>query len=87
MCDCRKEIEADKDGAVAAHISKKYKGAPVVKIDFDETAFPFARDSNGAVKMRCVTYSNIKVTAEERKRPVSVTILHSFCPFCGVKYE
>jgi hypothetical protein len=41
----------------------------------------------GAVKMRCVTYSNVKVTVEGRKKAVSITVLHTFCPFCGVKYD
>jgi len=87
MCDCHKELEKDENGAIAQHISRKYKGAPVGKIDFDEVAFPMSRDKAGAVHMRCVTYSNIKVAVEGRKKPVAVTVLHGFCPFCGVKYE
>jgi hypothetical protein len=86
MCECRKELEQDSSGAIAQHISRKFRGAPTNKIDFDEVAFPMVR-VEGAVKMRCVTYSNVKVTVEGRKKAVSITVLHTFCPFCGVKYD
>ena len=86
MCDCRKQIEEDQNGAIASYISRKYKGATAGKTDFHEVAFPFKRDDSGAVKMSCVTYSTVKVSVEGKEKPVKVTILHSYCPFCGVKY-
>lgn len=33
------------------------------------------------------TMSHVELTCESRKRPVSHTLIHTFCPFCGQKYE
>lgn len=86
MCNCMKELEEDKEGLVAAFVERRYKGSHLERINFDGVAFPMSRD-NGAVKIRCVTYSTMKADVDKRTRPASVTVLHSFCPFCGGKHE
>jgi hypothetical protein len=85
MCDCRKDLRADEEGKVRDFVAKKYK-ATVKSSDLHEVAFPFVRGEAG-ISLRSVTYSTLRVETNERKKPVVVDILHSYCPFCGVKYE
>jgi len=33
------------------------------------------------------TLSWMEVETNEKKRPMKIDILHTFCPFCGVKYN
>lgn len=86
MCDCRKALEEDKDGLIAAFIAKNHKGAGPDRIEFEGVVFPLIRTKEGVIKMGCVTTSNLKVAVKGKVRPVSVPVMHSFCPFCGVKY-
>jgi hypothetical protein len=33
------------------------------------------------------TFSHIEVTLPGKKKPITVNVLHSFCPHCGEPYE
>ena len=86
MCECRQNLKDDKEGLIAAHVAKKYRGATIKSSDLHEVAFPLVR-SEGGVSLRMVTYNTLRVVTNERKKYVVVDILHSYCPYCGVKYE
>lgn len=87
MCDCRTQLEQDSDGKIKENVAKKFKGAEIDGIDFNEIAFPLSRNAEGAVRMRVLTISTLKVALKGLNKLAKVTILHSFCPFCGVKYD
>lgn len=86
MCNCMTEIAADKDGAIKAHLAKRYR-VTVKEANIKEFSFPLRRDADGSTRLACVTCSTLRVESNERKKFIDVTIMHTFCPFCGVKYD
>jgi len=85
MCDCRKSLESDEAGKIKEFITKHHK-ATIKSMSFKEIAFPISQSERNGLKLRCVTYSTLEVQTNEKKKPIKVEILHSFCPFCGMKY-
>lgn len=86
MCNCRKDLQEDKDGLAAAYVARKHKGATIKSAELVEYAFPFVQRKDGSKTLLCVTTTTLRVETNERKRPVDITILHTYCPFCGEKY-
>jgi hypothetical protein len=86
MCDCRGGLEKDEDGAIAAFIARNHKGAATESISFEGVAFPLFKSASGSLSMGCVTTSTLKVKVGGKVKPVSVPVMHGFCPFCGGKY-
>jgi hypothetical protein len=78
MCDCVKRIEEKTKESFTE--SKRFK-KPVVRVQLDGVAFP---RGTGALGMR--TYNDLLVYLEGQKKKERVAMLHTFCPFCGVKY-
>ncbi|MBT0664744.1 hypothetical protein KI809_10575 [Geobacter pelophilus] len=85
MCNCRTTLESDEQGSIKEFLAKHHK-ATIKRSSFKETAFPIVKSKDGSTKMLCVTYSTLNVETNKKKKPIDVTIMHSFCPFCGVKY-
>lgn len=79
MCECVKLLEAE----VSANINAiaRYK-KPVQSVSLSGVGFPIV---DGRLLMR--TCSDIEVTLDGQKKVERVTIFHSYCPFCGQKYE
>jgi hypothetical protein len=84
MCDCRKHLEADEQGKIKEFIAKQK--ATIKSINFKGIGFPWIREADGTSKLMCVTLSILEVETNEKKRTIKVDIMHTFCPFCGVKY-
>ena len=57
----------------------KFKNKKVLKVDLISVAFIFSGPGIGTV-----TTSELKLEVEGLKSPQKQSILHSFCPFCGV---
>lgn len=85
MCDCMKKIETGDGEQLQKWLAQKHK-ATLKDADFREVTFPMIRDSDGNTTMKMVSYSTLRVETNEKKKPIDVPILHSYCPFCGVKY-
>lgn len=65
---------------------KKREGLNVIKAQVEESAFFFS----GGIK----TISHIELTVEHMSKKqvksssvVKISMVHSYCPFCGTKYE
>lgn len=76
-CKCIEELLHNAD--LRDHLEKKAK-RPVGEMQLDEVSFNF---KTGEAK----TFSTVSAVPVERKKRVTVIIVHSFCPFCGEKYE
>lgn len=85
MCDCRKSLTNDEQGKIKDFLAKHHK-ATIKSMSLKETAFPLVKSADGTTRMECVTCSTLKIETNEKKRPVEVSIMHGYCPFCGVKY-
>ncbi|MCP5063603.1 MAG: hypothetical protein GY936_14245 [Ignavibacteriae bacterium] len=74
-CDCLERIKEkmlktfEKDG--------KYK-KPIKSIDI-EKALIFGEE------LEIRTYCNVKVELEGQKKKIKESLMHAYCPFCGVK--
>jgi len=85
MCDCIKALENDESGKIKEFVARQK--ATVKKINFNQIGFPWIRSADGSTRLGCVTLSILEVETTEKKRPIKIDIMHSYCPFCGVKYE
>lgn len=74
-CTCIHDIEKKFVGFEFG--DKKNK---VIKAEFISAALMFGENS-----LTTVTNSEVLLTVERAKRPKVQSIMHSFCPFCGVK--
>jgi len=75
-CKCIEEIEA----RVVKEF--KFKGKhPITKCDI-ESAIIF-----GDTGLYSITCSEMELTVEGMKRNQTQKLMHSYCPFCGVKIE
>ena len=61
-------------------LKSKSKGKPL-KSALVQSSFMFS----GNVSRR--TYTDLEVEIEGRKSKVKTQIIHTFCPFCGAKYD
>lgn len=79
MCNCVKYIEKQ----VNENLSSlgKYK-KPIKCVSMTGIGYPIY---DGNVCTRTANY--IEVELEGKKKNEQLTMFHSFCPFCGVKYE
>lgn len=84
MCKCIEQLKLDEGGLIAKYVAKQK--ATVKKIEFNQVGFPFIRRADGSTQLGMATLSVLEVETHEKKRPVKIDILHTFCPFCGVKY-
>jgi hypothetical protein len=84
-CNCIETLKADESGKIAEFVARKK--ATVKKISFNGLGFPWIRKEDGSAKLGCATLSILEVELNEKKKPLKIDILHSYCPFCGVKYE
>ncbi len=84
-CNCIETLKADESGKIAEFV--KRKKATIKKINFNGLGFPWIRKEDGSTKLGCATLSILEVETNEKKKPIKIDILHSYCPFCGVKYE
>lgn len=85
MCKCIEQLKADEGGLIAKFVAKQK--ATIKKIEFNQIGFPFIRRADGSTTLGMATLSVMEVETHEKKRPVKIDILHTFCPFCGVKYH
>jgi hypothetical protein len=85
MCKCIAEIEEDAHGKIKEFIAKKK--ATVKELKLTGLCFPLIRMADGSTKLGYCTSSKLEVKTNEKKRPIIVDIMHTFCPFCGVKYD
>lgn len=78
MCECLLEIPKK------LVQNQPLKGKVVTVAEVSEATFVYSESKNN-MDMR--TYSDVELQVEGKKRPVTQKMLHTFCPFCGVKYE
>jgi len=77
MCDCIKEIPSK---IKEAH--PEWKGRKVQKVQMANVTFPLDRN-----KISMITNQELELSLEGRKSVDRVPLAHSFCPFCGEKYQ
>jgi hypothetical protein len=71
MCNCIETMTTK----LYTHYDGKFK-KPVVHIEL-QTGVDF--------KAGClVTYSDVDIRLKDQKKTVKSTVLHTYCPFCGV---
>lgn len=76
-CDCISEIEE----RLKSHLieNAQFK-KPVVDVKLSEVAMLF-----GAGSLSSNTYTTLLIRLEGQKKKNTMNIVHTFCPFCGVK--
>ncbi len=72
MCDCIQQFE---EGI----LSQPIKGKKVLKAEIVTAAIMFR---SGTIQ----TISQAEVSLEGQKKKVIRSLIHNFCPFCGIKY-
>ena len=80
MCECVKELEKKTLDYLRGE-GRSFK-KPVVKTRLKDVSFPVIKNT---LVMR--TSSDLEIELEGQKKKPTKAIIHSFCPFCGVKYE
>lgn len=86
MCDCVKEIEKKSEQSIQEQTPK----ALISKVEFVDRSFVFDKKVPRLATHSTVEYRHqfTKANGELSKpRTKKVMLLHSFCPFCGEKYE
>lgn len=78
MCNCIKELEKNMIGREVGNGTKKRL---VVSASFTSGALIFG---NSTVIQ---STSIVECTLEGQKKPYEQNIIHTYCPFCGVKYS
>ncbi|NOR69999.1 MAG: hypothetical protein GQ532_09965 [Methylomarinum sp.] len=78
-CNCISEVTA----RLKSHLveNPQFK-KPVVDVQLSEVAMLFGKGD-----LKSCTYTTLLITLEGQKKKNKTDILHSFCPFCGVKIE
>lgn len=79
MCDCITEIE--KTALDDMQEKKRYK-KPVAAVRMEGVVFPITGD-----KMTTRTCNVLEVELEGQKKRQEVSMFHTYCPFCGQKYD
>lgn len=79
MCECVKEIEAKVLENVRT--TPRHK-KPVQGVSLKGVGFPIVE---GKILMR--TCNDIELTLEGQKKVERMSVFHTYCPFCGAKYE
>lgn len=74
MCNCRAEIVK-----LENFTSKTGELAEKVELDLAITI------TKG--QLNVITKTDAKVDYPSKKRPVVIPVLHTYCPWCGEKYE
>lgn len=78
MCDCIKNIEKDlpeKTGEIS--------GKKIISASMQNVVFPM---SNLKITGK-ITTQPIELKLDGRKTPFKSSLSHTFCPWCGEKYE
>jgi hypothetical protein len=76
-CECIPKIEQDL--CTVANEDKRFK-AKVVKADLQGVGFRLVGN-----QLVTVTYNPLHVHLEGKKKPVTMVMHHTFCPWCGTK--
>lgn len=79
MCNCVKDIEVRMLENFKS--SDRYK-KPVQAVSINDVGFPIVDG-----KLLMLTCSTLEVTIDGQKKKEKVNMFHSYCPFCGLKYE
>ena len=79
MCNCVKEIEAKALENLTA--TARYK-KPVQGVSLKGVGFPIVGG-----KLLTRTCSDLEVKLDGQKKVERMTMFHTFCPYCGTKYE
>lgn len=79
MCNCINEIE---EKALSHLREKKQFKKPVNTARLHGVTFPLIGDT--LISRTC---NMLKVELEGQKKQPEIIIAHSYCPFCGEKYE
>ncbi|OPX57044.1 hypothetical protein SAMN02745127_02096 [Oceanospirillum multiglobuliferum] len=80
MCDCITDIE--KQATAKLQQSSSFK-KPVREVRMKGIVYPLTDRLN----IGMVTCNFLEVELEGQKKRHEMSISHSFCPFCGEKYE
>ena len=75
MCNCISEVKEKMP-------KEDSKGRRIEKVEFMSVSF--IMEGKGKIAMK--THSDVEVTVEGIKKPITIPIIHNYCPFCGVKY-
>jgi len=73
QCDCIKGIEKK------ILDMEKWQGKTIEKVEFVSKALIFSNP------LEVLTTSEIEIKVEGRKSSLKQSIMHTYCPFCGVK--
>ena len=73
-CDCIETIESEVK-------ESGFGGKKVTKATI-ETSFVFGKKG-----MYSTTSTNFHITLDGAKKPKVIQVMHTFCPFCGVKIQ
>ena len=76
-CNCTTELEAK------IKVEQPFTGKKIIKVDIPKGMI-VKKIENGQ-RMTTSTYTDAEVQVEGKKRPQKLQILHSYCPFCGIK--
>ena len=79
MCNCIKDIE---EKALERLVEQKRFKRPIKRVEMMGIIFPFA---GGTLSVK--TANTLCIELEGQKRKHEISMAHSYCPFCGDKYE
>lgn len=77
-CDC---LTAVKDKTVEVLKEQNATKKPIVRAEWADEVFSLS-NLTPALGLK----NDLKLTLEGRKTPVRFSVMHSYCPFCGVKF-
>ncbi|MCK5606333.1 hypothetical protein KAR91_30815 [Candidatus Pacearchaeota archaeon] len=82
-CNCIKEIETTcfKKTQDLQKENLKHLRKTVEKATFRDTCWPIINNT-----MTSRTCNTVEIKLEGQKKKKTMTAMHTFCPFCGVKY-
>lgn len=73
-CDCIEKAMQDVQNRLQEQTTKL-----ISNVEFNETAWLVLKDNS----VDTVTCSSLNYQIEGKKKPQTVTLTHTYCPFCG----